>query len=56
MLAVLIALSTALEKLYFDQNFGSVLDYVSAFTWGIVTVAALETIYVALERLLRTSS
>ena len=50
-LQLVVAVTTALATLYFDKSFGTAVDYLKAFTWGLGTVAVLEGVWTALNRL-----
>jgi hypothetical protein len=46
-----VAVYTALVALYFGNAFGTPLHYIEAFAWGFGTVAVLEGLWAALNRL-----
>jgi hypothetical protein len=52
-LAVIGGVYSGLTTLYFGKAFGTLLDYVGAFAWGLGTKATLEVVYAAINRLVR---
>ena len=54
-LALIGALYTGLNTLYFPKAFGTALDYAGAFAWGLGTKATLEVIYAAINRMVRVA-
>ncbi len=50
-LALGLAVLTGMTTLYFGKNFGSLQDYLSIGTWGLVTKGALEGLNAAVDKL-----
>ncbi|PWB73185.1 MAG: hypothetical protein C3F07_10040 [Anaerolineales bacterium] len=49
-LALVIAISTAMTALYIGKNFGTFMDYLTIFTWGVTSKALVEGIDFAVGR------
>lgn len=55
-IALLVAVLTGLDQLYFEHEFGTVPDYLKASLWGFGTKIAIDGLVVVAERLLGPAS
>jgi hypothetical protein len=55
LLQIAIAVAIALGTQYFDQTWGTWVDWITALGLGFATVTAFEAVFAALDRLLGAS-